>query len=218
MMAQLSFDLPIRAARGRDDFFVSDANAVAVALIDTMAQWPMGKLMILGPTGAGKTHLLDIWASDQDAQHWSPDWAHLPDAGARVAIDDVTAYAHDMAAQTALFHLHNHIVATGGALLFTARIPIAQAGFTLPDLRSRLESTTVARIDAPDDTLLQAVMHKHFADRQVFPTPSAMAYLLRNIDRSFETVGRVVDALDRQSLNEGRKITRTMVKRVLADW
>lgn len=34
MHRQLSFDLPVRAAQGREDFFVTPANAMAVALIE----------------------------------------------------------------------------------------------------------------------------------------------------------------------------------------
>ena len=34
MTRQLTFDLPVREALGREDFFVSSANAVALATLD----------------------------------------------------------------------------------------------------------------------------------------------------------------------------------------
>jgi hypothetical protein len=49
MAEQLSFDLPARPALGRDDFFISPSNALAVALIDTPQSWMNGKLMLFGP-------------------------------------------------------------------------------------------------------------------------------------------------------------------------
>ena len=214
-MTQLSFDLPFRTARGRDDFFVSAANTMAVAMIEDMDHWPQGKLMIIGPKGAGKTHLLDIWAQDNNAQFWAPDWRDLPDPGAAIAIDNVDTFAQDRDAQTALFHVHNHLAATNGRLLMASSTAIAQADFTLPDLGSRLQATTTAQISPPDDTLMQAVIHKHFSDRQIFPTPSAVAYLTKNIDRSFEAISQAIAQLDHQSLTQGRKITRTMVKQIL---
>ena len=55
---QLSFDLPTRTALGRADFFVSPANAEAVALIEGWHGWPSRKLVVAGPAGAGKTRVL----------------------------------------------------------------------------------------------------------------------------------------------------------------
>ena len=41
MARQLVLDLPFRAAMGRSDFFVSDANAAAVAGVEAWRDWPM---------------------------------------------------------------------------------------------------------------------------------------------------------------------------------
>ena len=54
MSQQLSFDLPAVPAMGRDDFFVSASNAAAVAMIETWQSWPARKLMLRGPSGAGR--------------------------------------------------------------------------------------------------------------------------------------------------------------------
>ena len=67
MAKQLSFDLPAKSAHGREDFFVSAANAQAVALIDTWESWPARKLVLHGPPGAGKTHLAHVWSAQSGA-------------------------------------------------------------------------------------------------------------------------------------------------------
>ena len=72
MSEQLSFRLPIKVARERDSFFVSEANQQAVALLENAANWPQGKLILLGPKACGKTHLLEIWATEQNAQKIDP--------------------------------------------------------------------------------------------------------------------------------------------------
>ena len=48
MATQLSFDLPSKTALGREDFFVSPANAAAVALIESWPDWPSRKLLLTG--------------------------------------------------------------------------------------------------------------------------------------------------------------------------
>ena len=44
MIRQLAFDLPARQAYRREDFFVSPANATALAAIDGWKGWPGGKI------------------------------------------------------------------------------------------------------------------------------------------------------------------------------
>ena len=65
---QLSFDLSARPALGREDFFVSEANAVALAMVDAWRDWPTGKFLLLGEPGSGKTHLAHVWAHQADAR------------------------------------------------------------------------------------------------------------------------------------------------------
>lgn len=219
MAEQLNFDLPVRAALGRDDFYVSPANAMALGLVDLWPNWAGGKLVLSGPAGAGKTHLTQVWAALANAQVVSadaftkddvPDLARTP-----VAVEDVHLIADNPEAQTALFHLHNLTLAEGNTLLLTGIGAPLQWGLTLPDLLSRMQGTTVATLEQPDDVLLMAVMAKQFGDRQLMPTPDVLSYIAKNTDRSFVNVAHVVEALDQLSLSEKRPITKALAKRVL---
>ena len=51
MAEQLAFDWPVRVALGREDFFISEANARSFAMISAPEGWPEGKLAIVGPKG-----------------------------------------------------------------------------------------------------------------------------------------------------------------------
>ena len=99
----------------------------------------------------------------------------------------------------------------------TARVPPAHMKIALPDLRSRLEASQVAALQAPDDEVLVAVLRKQFTDRQLVPSPSAMTYLQRHMERSFDTAQRIVAAMDRRSLSTGAPITRALAQSVLED-
>ncbi|WP_270729345.1 HdaA/DnaA family protein [Shimia sp. Alg240-R146] len=219
MAQQLNFDLPVRAALGREDFFVSPANAMALGLVDGWPNWPGAKLVISGPAGSGKTHLARVWAKIAEASVISatdltdtavPDLARGP-----VAVEDVHLIAGNPVAQTALFHLHNLTLAEGHSLLLTGIGTPPQWGLTLPDLLSRMQGTTVATMQDPDDMLLMAVLAKQFGDRQLTPNPETLAYLAKHMDRSFADAARIVQALDALSLSEKRPITRALAKRIL---
>ncbi|MEZ5771714.1 MAG: DnaA/Hda family protein [Defluviimonas denitrificans] len=217
MVAQLTFDLPVRPALGREDFFVSPANALAVATLDQPDLWPNGKLLLIGPEGAGKTHLAMVFAARTRAQVIEADdlaAADLPEAAALV-IENADAAAGDPDAETALFHLHNHMTGRGGLLLLTATRAPRDWGLTLPDLQSRMEATATATLLPPDDALLGAVLVKLFADRQLQVAPGFIRWLVRRIDRSFATASAVVAALDAEALATKRPINSTLAAGLL---
>jgi chromosomal replication initiation ATPase DnaA len=220
MAEQLAFRLPARPALGRGDFFVSPANAAAVDLVSRDAAWPLGKLALTGAEGAGKTHLAHVWAAETGATIVAA--ADLPAAdlpalaaATRVAVEDMDRAAGQAAAEEALFHLHNLLLASDGRLLLTGRTPPAHWPVRLPDLKSRLAATATTALDAPDDALLAAVVVKLFADRQITVAPPLVAYLVPRIDRSFASAHAIVDRLDRAALAQGRPVTRALAQRLL---
>ena len=216
MARQLAFDLPVRPALGREDFFVSPANELALAALDA-GNWPQGKMLLLGPEGAGKSHLAQVWAGDTGARVIAAaDLAARPLADPDpMVVEDADRIAGDRAAETALFHLHNHLLAAQAPLLMTARRAPAHWGLTLPDLKSRMEATAVAELLPPDDALLSAVCLKLFADRQVQVTPNLIQWLIRRIDRSFAAAREAVATLDAAALQRGRSVTRALAAEVL---
>ncbi|MDF1718259.1 MAG: DnaA/Hda family protein [Antarcticimicrobium sp.] len=219
MAEQLSFDLPVRQALGREDFFVSPANAVAVAMIESATPWPGGRLVLSGPAGSGKTHLAHVWAARTGARiipARSLREADVPRlAAGPVAVEDVPGIATDLDAQKALFHLYNLMLSERRALLLTGRLDPALWRLSLPDLQSRVQAAQHAALDPPDDALLSAVLAKLFADRQLAPKPDVIPYLITRMDRSFAAAGQIVDRLDRLALAEGRTLTRALAARLL---
>lgn len=221
MADQITIPLPVRTALGRDDFFVSPSNAVALGLIETWPNWSGGKLVLCGPEGAGKTHLAHVWAETSEAQIIAAcdlDEAAVPGlAAGPVVVEDIDDIADDSAAQTALFHLHNLVLAGGNSLLLTGTGDPKHWGLTLPDLASRMMGTTVAALEDPDDDLLAAVMMKLFSDRQILPGPETLAYLLKHMDRTFAAARDIVGRLDQLSLTEGRPVNRNLARRIVTE-
>ncbi len=219
MSRQLNFDLPAVAARGRDDFFVSTANGVAVALVEGWRDWPARKLILSGPEGAGKTHLTHVWADLSGARILpaadlaKADIARL--AVGNLAVEDADRIAGQDAAETALFHLHNLTLAEGHSLLITARTAPSAWPLGLPDLASRMQGTPTCVLGEPDDALLCAVMMKQFADRQILPSPGTIPYLAKRIARSFRSARDTVEALDALSLSSGRPVNRALAAQLL---
>ena len=94
-MKQLPLELPFRQLAGRSDFIVSDCNALAVTLID---QWPDWRgscraLNLVGPPGAGKSHLAAIWQSVIGNSHYfvALKAGQIPPEPAFYIFDDIDA-------------------------------------------------------------------------------------------------------------------------------
>lgn len=220
MDRQLPLNLPVRAALGRGDFFVASPNALALAMIDAPETWPQGKLLLVGPEGAGKSHLAAVWAAATgaviiEAQTLLQGPAAPPTPGSAIVIEDADQIGGNALAETALFHLHNLVLASGGQILMTARKPARDWGIALPDLASRVAATAMARIDPPDDNLLSAMILKQFADRQLQISPTLLPYLITRIDRSFAAALQLVAALDARALALGRPVTRALAAELL---
>jgi chromosomal replication initiation ATPase DnaA len=217
VIRQLAFDLPNTEAMTREDFFVAPSNVLALQMVQGWRDWPGRKLLLLGPEGAGKTHLAHVWAAMADAVILpgqglaGTDVASL--SSLAVVIEDADLIA-GAAGEAQLFHLHN-LVTTTGTLLLTARTPPRDWGLALPDLISRMQATPIAQLDAPDDALLSAVMVKLFADRQVMVPPNLIPYLISRMPRSIAAARALVVALDARALAAGRPITRSLAGEVL---
>jgi hypothetical protein len=215
---QLTLDLPIETRFGREDFLVSPSNADAFDMIERWPQWPDRVLLLLGPTGAGKSHLGAIWAERSRARTLVA--SDLVDADVPTLAADgpilLEGVEEARGVEAALFHLLNSVrTARDGWLLITARAWPDGWGLRTPDLISRLRLAPAVEIAEPDDALVRAVLVKHFIDRQLVVDTTVVEYLAMRIERSLEAARQVVEALDREALMAGRRITRPMAGDVL---
>ncbi|HYW33711.1 MAG TPA: hypothetical protein VE872_01030, partial [Candidatus Bathyarchaeia archaeon] len=80
---------------------------------------------------------------------------------------------------------------------------------------SRLAAMPAVRIDPPDEVLVEGLLVKLFADRQLAVQPEVVAYLVRRMERSFEAVRRTVARLDRESLARRRPVTLPLAREIV---
>jgi len=220
--SQLSLKLSFRPAQARDDFVVASCNELAVNWVDRWPDWPGSGLILHGPQGCGKTHLAAVWQTQckaavlDDSALDLETGRRLAETGKALLLEDVDARLAAVPAwEETLLHLYNAARAAGGSLLMTAACHPADWRLSLPDLRSRVNALPAARIEMPDDALLESVMRKRFGDRQMAIQPDLVRYVLPRIERSFSAIHEFVYRIDRVALARRRKVNRALAVELL---
>jgi chromosomal replication initiation ATPase DnaA len=216
---QLPLELPHAVSFRRDDFLESRANAAALALVESWPDWPSYAAAIVGPHGSGKSHLASIWAEYAGARIiparllTREDVPRALTTGALV-VENLAPGEYD---EHALFHLFNLVKEDGASILFTSVHPLENGMAGLPDLASRLRLVPSAKLDAPDDALIAAVLVKLFADRQIAVEQDLIAYLLPRMERSLGSARELVAKIDAAALAAGKPATRAFVSALLRE-
>jgi chromosomal replication initiation ATPase DnaA len=213
---QLPLDLPHDAALGREDYLVGKSNQAAFELLERWPDWPSPVIILAGPVGSGKTHLVEAFRDETGADVIQA--RDLTEAGVSALVSApacVVEDAHRGVNNTALFHLLNAARQAGKTVLITSRTWPASWKISLPDLLSRLRAATPVEVLEPDDDLLRRVLVKLFADRQIAVDIGVVDYLVVRMERSLEVALRAVDAIDREALAGRVKITKPLAGRVL---
>ena len=216
---QLTFRWSHSPSFAREDFLSAPSNRDALAAVELWPNWAGRMLMLVGPEGAGKSHLGAIWARAADAIILSGEGLDERSIQACARADAVLIEDADCAkrAEALFFHLINTALQNNAWLLLTGRTAPDAWGLNTPDLLSRLRLAPVARLDAPDIELTEAVLFKLFSDRQLQVDPRVISYIALRIERSLGAARALVDTLDNEALTQGRRITRTMANNALRE-
>lgn len=218
---QIPLDLPMLPAHGREDFMIGESNQSAVDWIDRWPNWPAPALVLNGPAASGKTHLAAVWQERTNATPIKPEMltTHSADdlagMGQTLLIDGVDPWLGTREAEETLFHLYNMFKESGRTMLITSRAAPSHIEFAIPDLASRLRAAPCANIMSPDETLLQNIIVKMFADRQLSIGVDVLNYIMPRMERSFVAARDIVEKSDAMALAKKRPISIPLMRDVL---
>lgn len=212
-MRQLILDLLPEAAPSLDNFVAGGNSEALTGLAAWLAPENREPLLLLwGEAGAGKTHLLRASEARYIDAASDPELAAVGEALDFYAVDNVEALGD--AGQIALFNLFNRLRAAGGRLLVAARVPPLQLKLR-EDLRTRLGSGLIYRLQALTDAEKIAALGAQAAARGLRLPPDALTYLLARAPRDMRSLAAFLAALDRYSLEHKRPITLPLLREVL---
>lgn len=210
--------------------FLTGSNLEAVEHVRALAAGTAtGVAWLAGPTGSGKTHLLQAAcaAVGSEARAVYVPLLELAALGSGVleglreiaclCLDDVQAVAGDAAWERALFELYCALEEHGGRLIAAAQAPPALLHWILPDLASRFAASAVFQLRALDESEQREAL-KLRAHLRGFELPEETArYLQRRFPRDMRTLYQLLDTLDAAALAAQRRLTVPFIRSVLQE-
>jgi chromosomal replication initiation ATPase DnaA len=193
---QFALPLDWPQAAEEDRFLVSDANREAFDHFRHWSLWPVKATLLTGPRRSGRTLLARTFCTRVSGQ--------LIDCADR----------HD---EEALFHAWNRAQESQRPLVMIVdEVPPAWT-IALPDLRTRIAVTPVARIAEPDDALFRGIVELLFADRGLHIPGEALRFISERIERSYYMAERAVEAIDRFAIADRARLTLPTIRRALGE-
>lgn len=178
------------------------------AMLAEQASEPM--VYVWGAANSGKTYLLKAWA--QACRVHGMTVADSVQQQAPVfALDDVDTW--DDAQQLVAFARYNQIRETGGLWLAAGKLPPAELPL-MPELRTRLGWGLVYQMQPLNDAEKRAALAQYAHTLGFELEPQVAEYLLNHYPRDLGNLLRVLEALDRLSLETKRAITLPLLRQL----
>ncbi len=217
---QLTIEMPQKNFFGREDFMETKSNLEALSFIDEFIKSNQRIGLLVGPPGSGKSHLIKIFMNSIETRLSkiitlpSNNLFNEFEKNEFTIIEDIHNINLKFSEED-LLHAINISKETKRSLIMTSRIPISRFEIRLTDLRSRLESISVAIIEEPDDELMKSIILKMLRDRQLMVNPAIIEFLMKRLERTYLEINRTINLIDKHALEKGKKVSISLIREIL---
>jgi DnaA-homolog protein len=205
--------------------FLTGDNAEAVASLRLLAQpGSCGIVFLHGPSGSGKSHLLQAFCAEVagsayipvvQLKHLGPEIFDGSESLSALAVDGIESIAGLDAWERRLFNLYNECDARRGRLVISAAGNPVTLNLRLADLQSRLSSVSYPLYLLDESLQRQALQLRASLRGLELPEETAL-YLQRRFPRDMTTLNSLLDRLDLASLQEQRRLTVPFIRSVVS--
>jgi chromosomal replication initiator protein len=232
-----------RSFTSLETFVVGDANRLAAASAEMAVRQPgqLSPLMFCGPTGVGKTHLLEgVWTAARkrpghlhsiylSAEQFTsqflealrgsglPSFRQKYRGVALLLLDDLQFFVGKRATQVELLHTIDTFLRDGRQLVFAADRSPTELPELGPELVSRLSSGLVCRIERPDFATRLGIVGQ-MASRMNLRLPSdVQCYIAGRLTSHARQLSGALCRLSATSQSLGCPVSLAMAEEALAD-
>jgi chromosomal replication initiator protein len=237
---------PVPSARrppALDTFVVGSSNRMAFAAVELAANRPgeMSPLFLHGPSGVGKSHLLEVFCDAARARHPGvatvllsaeqfttgflqalhgsglPGFRRSCRQADMLVIDDLQFFVGKRATIVEFQQTIDAVMRQGRQLVFAADRDLDALGELGPELLARLKGGMQARILPPDDEVRRGIVAGLAGRRGLAMPPDVVDYVATHITRHARELVGAVNRLEAASHMLGLPITPGMAAEALVD-
>lgn len=231
---QLSLGIGLSDDARLDNFYArpDSANQFALTAAQRLLSGDEQYVCLWG--GKGRSHLAQALCLEASARGWQVQY--LPLATVRdyafdaegieaalsgleyldlICLDDLDQVLGHKDWERGLFHLFNRLRDAGVPLLVCVRENPAHLQVGLADLKSRLQWGLSCQLQPLNDDEKLELLQMRAQARGLQLTPEVAQYLIQRVARDLDGLFRLLDELDRASLQQQRKLTIPFVRQVL---
>jgi chromosomal replication initiation ATPase DnaA len=220
MHQQLVLPISWTFSKAASGYVVTDCNEYAVKWLE---KWPFQRhdnfVCLVGEKGAGKTHLATLWATRQNAEIINAtddgfsQWYHISlenPSQKFFVLDDADELRDDVL----LFYIFNTIKSQRAYLLMTAKACPCAWQLGLEDVKSRLTTANVIKIQRPTEAAMNYIIEKMLLQRGIRASPAIIEYIANRIERSYESINYWILQIDQYLISKKAKISINNVRRM----
>ena len=215
-------------------------RSVGQAIAEHPEQQTFNPLFIYGPSGVGKTHLVNaigvltkelhpekrvlylsahlfmVQFTDARKNNVFNDFMHFYQSIDMLIVDDIQELAGMTATQNAFFHIFNHLRQNGKQIIMTCdRPPVSLQGME-ERLITRFKSGLMAEMEKPEEQLRRSILHSIVKHDGLSIPDEVVNYISSNVTSSVRELEGIIHSLLAYSVVYGKEIDLEFAKRILA--
>ena len=204
------FNYNLKEIRDSSNFFVNSTNSDSYDII--IHNNIIKNIFLKAPNKSGKSHLINMWIKNNNAILYNSNLKEVLDLKKNVAIDNLFVKIKE----EDIFHIINHCKNENLKIFITSNLDISEYNFQLTDLKSRLKTFFHVSISNPDDEMVKIILTKLLHEKQfIIKNPEIFDFLVKRIERSYQSIYNLVKTLDKFSLQKKRQLTIPLIKEIL---
>ena len=215
-------------------------RSVGQAIAEHPEQQTFNPLFIYGPSGVGKTHLVNaigvrtkelhpekrvlylsahlfmVQFTDARRRNVFNDFMHFYQSIDMLIVDDIQELAGLTATQNAFFHIFNHLRQNGKQIIMTCdRPPVSLQGME-ERLITRFKSGLMAEMEKPEEPLRRNILQSIVKHDGLDIPDEVLNYISQNVSNSVRELAGIIHSLLAYAVVYGKEIDLEFAQRILA--
>jgi len=215
-------------------------RSVGRSIAEHPEQMTFNPLFIFGPSGVGKTHLVNaiglrtkelhpekrvlylsahlfmVQFTDAIKRDMVNDFIHFYQSIDMLIVDDMQELVGMKGTQNAFFHIFNHLRQNGKHIIMTSdRPPVSLQGME-DRLITRFKSGLMAEMEKPEESLRRSILHSIVKHDGLNIPDVVLDYISRNVNNSVRELEGIIHSLLAYSVVYGKDVDLEFAKRILS--